>query len=66
MTMSFEFSETASVGDTICRNVTIDDDTLIEGTVDRPFTLAVVNDNDAVGDIATHVIYVIDNDGKKN
>ena len=66
MVFDNEFSERAAEGDTVCMNVTITDDNLIEDTtMVGPFTLEVANGNDAVGDTVTHVILITDNDGRK-
>ena len=59
----FSFPASATVGNTMCLNVTIMDDDYVENTDQLEYRLIVTND-DATGDFDTHTITLEDNDGK--
>ena len=60
----FSFPASASVGETVCLNVTIMEDDYVEDTAMLRFTLVVTNGNDAIGEFDTHIITLEDNDGE--
>ena len=60
-----EFPGNSSAGQEKCITVYIEEDQIVEDPEIRVFTLAVVNGNDLLGDIVTHNVTEIDNDGKK-
>ena len=63
--MDFEFEFTPDSTVDVCLTVNITDDTIVEDTAERTFTLKVGNGNDALGLITAHTIFVTDNDGAK-
>ncbi|XP_064388044.1 uncharacterized protein LOC135336225 isoform X3 [Halichondria panicea] len=58
-----EFPGNSSAGQEKCITVYIEEDQIVEDPEIRVFTLAVVNGNDLLGDIVTHNVTEIDNDG---